>query len=321
MFFEYVAVDKSGAKIEDEEEGENERDVAAKLRAKNLLLIESWAKGTKQKKGLDIQSILWRLNRISLVEKINFARNLAVMIGAGLSLVRSLNAMSEETNNLKFKKVIIDIIENVNKGKSFSESMVPHNKIFGDIFINMIASGEVSGKLEKTLILLSRQMKRDYDLRSRVRGAMIYPVIIITVLIAIGILMLIYVIPTLTSVFSEMKIELPITTRVLIASSSFLLNYYFYVIIGFLGLAALFIRILKTKSGKEIFDKLIIKVPVFGPLIQKFNIARLARTFGSLITSGVSITKALEITSSVLGNVLFRQAIAEASEDIQKGHY
>ena len=319
MFFEYVAVDKSGAKIEGEEEGENERDVAAKLRAKNLLLIESWAKGTKQKKGLDIQSILWRLNRISLVEKINFARNLAVMIGAGLSLVRSLNAMSEETNNLKFKKVIIDIIENVNKGKSFSESMVPHNKIFGDIFINMIASGEVSGKLEKTLILLSRQMKRDYDLRSRVRGAMIYPVIIITVLIAIGILMLIYVIPTLTSVFSEMKIELPITTRVLIASSSFLLNYYFYVIIGFLGLAALFIRILKTKSGKEIFDKLIIKVPVFGPLIQKFNIARLARTFGSLITSGVSITKALEITSSVLGNVLFRQAIAEASEDIQKG--
>ena len=319
MLFEYVAVDKTGAKIEGEEDGENERNLAAKLRAKNLLLIESWAKDSKQKKSFEIQSILWRLGRVSLVEKINFARNLAVMIGAGLSLIRSLDAMAEQTNNLKFKKIIVDIIENVNKGKNFSESMMPHNKIFGDIFINMIASGEVSGKLEKTLILLSRQMKRDYDLRSRVRSAMIYPAIIVMVLLAIGILMLVYVVPTLTSTFAELEIQLPITTRILIASSSFLLTYYLYVVIGFAGFIALFVRIIKTKSGKEIFDKIIIKIPVFGPLIQKFNIARMARTFGSLIISGVSITKALEITSSVLGNVLFRQAIAQASEDIQKG--
>lgn len=319
MLFEYIAVDKTGTKIEGEEEGENERDIAAKLRSKNLLLIESWGKGAKKKKGFDVQSILWRLNRISLVEKINFARNLAVMVGAGLSLTRSLDAMAEQTTNLKFKKVIVDIIENVNKGKNFSESMLPYNKIFGDIFINMVSSGEVSGKLEKTLILLSRQMKRDYDLRSRVRGAMIYPAIILTVLIAIGVLMLIYVIPTLTSVFGELEVELPVTTRVLIASSNLLLNYYIYIAVGFFGFVFLFYRLLKTKKGKELFDRIIIKVPVFGPLIQKFNIARLARTFASLITSGVSITKALEITSSVLGNVLFRQAIAQASEDIQKG--
>lgn len=320
VLFEYSAVNKDGNKTKGEESAEGERELALKLRSQNLLLVESWEKG-RQKNA-------WRFNvpgsfsifgRVSLVEKINFSRNLAVMVGAGLSLTKSLNAMANQTTNSQFKKVISDIIENVTKGKSFADSLTPHKKIFGDIFINMIAAGEISGRLEKTLILLAKQMKRDYDLRSRVRGAMIYPAVVLSVLVIIAILMLTYVVPTLTDVFSELGTELPVTTRMLISSSDFLMHHYLILLVAFIGTVVSFMKLVKTARGKEIFDTIIVRMPIFGPLILKFNLARFSRTFSSLISSGVTITKSLDITSSVIGNVLYRRSIAQASEEIQKG--
>ena len=319
MIYEYVAVDKTGTKNQGAEEADTERELAAFLRSKNLLLIESHVKGSVKKRNVDIMEYLWRFQKVNLIEKINFAKNLSVMIGAGVSLTRALDAMGNQTTNFKFKRVIADVLENITQGKSFSESLKPHSKIFSDIFVNMIGAAEVSGKLEKTLLLLSRQMKRDYDLRSRVRGAMMYPAIILCVLVLIGVLMMAYVVPTLASTFKDLKAELPLSTKILMATSDYLMNYYYIIAPCFAAFIFLFYRVIKTKTGKAIFDRVVLKFPVFGTLIKKFNTARFARTLASLIASGVAITKALEITSGVLGNVLFKAAIAQAAQDIQKG--
>lgn len=179
--------------------------------------------------------------------------------------------------------------------------------------------GETTGKLTLVLKLLARQMKKDYDLRRRVKGAMMYPAIIVSALLAVGTLMMIYVVPTLTQTIKELGVELPFTTRIIILVSDLLLNYALWFLAGAILAAALFWRALKTEKGKELFDRFIVRVPILGPLVKKFNAARFTRTLAYLITSGVPIVRSLEIVSRVLGNTLYRRAIKTASGDIQKG--
>ena len=183
----------------------------------------------------------------------------------------------------------------------------------------MVESGETSGKLEKVLKLLARQMKRDHDLRSRVKGAMMYPAIIITALFGIGALMMIYVVPTLAQTIKELGVPLPITTQIIIFISDMMVNYVLWVLLALIITGVGFFRLIKTKKGKAIFDTLILKLPIFGLLIKKVNVARMTRTLSYLISSGVPIVRSLEITGSILGNTLYREALAEAAVDIQKG--
>jgi type IV pilus assembly protein PilC len=198
--------------------------------------------------------------------------------------------------------------------------MRPHENVFGPLFINMIESGEISGNLEKVLKILARQMARDHELRSRVRGALIYPVIVFGALIAVGVLMMIWVVPTLTQTFTELGIVLPVTTRIIIASSNLLLHYGWYVAGLAILLLAVLLRLLRSPVVRRVTDTLILKVPIFGPLVQRFNSARFARTLASLISSGIPITRSLEVTASVLGNVNFRAAVEAAREAIGRGH-
>ena len=319
LIFEYTAVNKTGTEITGERDAETERDLAEVLRAENLLLVEAHHKGAKKGFDLNIDKYFSFLKRISLIEKVNFSRNLAVMIGAGLSLTKALDALQQQSENVKMKELIGDVLTLVTQGKSFSESLRKYERVFGVLYINMVESGELSGKLEHTLKLLARQMKRDYDLRAKVRGAMIYPVIIFTVLLGIGVLMMVYVVPTITETFTQLKVKLPLSTRIIIGASNALLNYYWAIILVTAGGGYGVYRLVKTPAGKAFFDRAVLHLPAFGSLVKEFNSARLARTLGSLISSGVTITKALEITASVLGNSLFSGAVADAAREIQKG--
>jgi len=281
-------------------------------------------KGTK--KGLaavniriDINGLIARLRPIGLVDKMFFTRNLAVMVGAGLSLTRTLESLAKEAANPKLKKILLEINDSVIKGKPFAESLRLHKEVFGELFINMIEVGETTGKLTLVLKLLASQMKKDHTLRRRVRGAMFYPAIIIITLLIVGSLMMLYVVPTLTQTIKELEVELPLSTKIIIFISDQLVNYFLWVLAGVVIFAAAFWKILKTRQGKTIFDRLILKAPIFGTLIKKFNSARFCRTLSYLITSGVPIVRSLEISSSVLGHTMFRQAIASAATAIQKG--
>lgn len=268
---------------------------------------------------MNLSDITSRLLPISLVEKMFFARNLAVMISAGLSLTRAMEALIQESANPKFKKILLEVNDSVIKGKPFADSLRIHEKVFGNLFINMISAGEASGKLTLVLKLLSNQMKKDYDLRKRVTGAMMYPAIIMTILVVIGTLMMIYVVPSLTAVIKDLGADLPLSTRIIIFTSEIIANYILWVLAAFVLWVFLLWRALKTEIGKKIFDHIVIRLPIFGELVIKFNTARFCRTLAYLITSGVPIVRSLEITGSVLGNSLFQKAIDGAAQDIQKG--
>lgn len=316
--FIYTAAERSGKTVKGEREAKDEKELTQTLKTEGLLVLEA-----KEKKGglfkLDLGNLLRRLKPISLVDKMFFARNLSVMISAGLSFTRALEALSQESTSPKFQKIIADINAAVSKGKSFADSLREHQQVFGDLFINMVEVGDASGKLALILRLLANQMKKDHTLRKRVKGALIYPAMILSVLVIIGVLMMIYVVPTFTETIKELGGELPLSTRVIIGFSDFFLNNKTFLIVGFLTTILAIILIVRTRQFKELFGRLILKFPIFGPLVKKVNTARFCRSLFYLITAGVSIIRSLEITSSVLGNSVYRKAIHEASSEIQIG--
>lgn len=321
LLYTYTAINRTGQTVSGEYEAENEYDLGARLKKEELLLLESGRSGRKSGGSFlgQLSGIFKNFSRVSLVEKMTFARNLAVMIGAGLSMTKGLEALRDQAEHKGFRQIIEKILDGVTQGKSFADGLREFENVFGVLFINMVASGEASGKLENVLKLLARQMKRDHDIRSKVRGAMIYPAIIVSFLVIVGVLMMIYVIPTLTATFTELGIELPLLTRVIIGASNFLINFWWLMLLAVALFIFGFYRALKTAAGKRLFDRVVLRLPIFGSLIQKFNSARMSRTLASLIASGVEITKALHITASVLGNSLFRDAMERAAEEIQKG--
>ncbi|MBI2097181.1 MAG: type II secretion system F family protein [Candidatus Sungbacteria bacterium] len=317
MLYHYTAVDRAGATQKGDREVPDEKALAKALRDEGFLLVSARTRISPLAHIARIASMPF--GGVSLLERIVFARNLAVMIGAGLSMTRALEAQEEQTRSRQFKKIIRGVRESILGGVSFSQSLESHRKIFGDLFIHMVEAGEVSGKLEKSLKLLSRQMKRDYDLRRKVRGAMMYPSIVFMALIAIGVLMLIYVVPTLTQTFKELGIKLPLTTRVIIAASEFATNYIFFALGGLLIVIYLFYLWFRSDSGKRVWGIIFLRLPVFGPLTKKLNIARMTRTLASLISAGLSITRSLEITGRVVGNARFQESLGASVGEIEKG--
>ena len=320
--FVFSAAKQNGEKVTGEREAENAKALAPILRKEGLLLLDARPKDAGRgglRLSLDVGDIVSRMWPVGIVDKMFFTRNLGVMIAAGLSLPRAMDASSEESSNKKFKKIIADINASVVRGKSFAESLRSHERVFGALFINMIEVGEASGKLVLILKLLASQMKKDYTLKKRVRGAMMYPAIILLALVGVGTLMMIYVVPTLTDTILGLGGTLPLTTQIIISMSEFILHYGLWMAIAIVVLAAGVWRLTKTKQGKQVWDRGMLKMPIFGALVRKYNEARFCRTLSYLLTAGVPIVRSLEITSHVLGNVLFADAAAAAGKDIQKG--
>ena len=319
--FEYSAAQQNGAVVKGEKDVENEVVLARMLKQEGLFLLRAKAKGASAGfLHFNVGEIFEAIQSVSIVDRMFFARNLGVMIRAGLPLTRALDALGEETTNPKFRKVIAEVNASVVKGMSFADALRVHPKVFNTLFVNMVEVGETTGKLTLILKLLANQMKKDYDLKKRVRGAMIYPALIVSVLGLVGTFMMLYIIPTLSATIKELGTELPLSTKIVIGVSDFIAAYALWVFAGIAAMAFLFWRVfLKTPWGKELFDRAVLRVPIFGKLIQQYNTARFSRTLSYLSTSGVSIVRALEITSSVLGNVQFRDAVKDAAVEIQKG--
>ena len=303
-------------------EAKNESELARILRQEGFVLISAALEDVKKRKfGLSRVVGGWRsfFAGVGLKEKMFFTRNLQVMIASGLSLPRALKTLSEQTKNKKFKKVLKEIDEEVVRGKSFSEALFHHPDIFSELFQNMIKVGEESGTLDEVLKVLTLQMEREADLMSKIKGALIYPAVIVCAMVGIGILMLIMVVPKLAQTFKELNIELPFTTKLVISLGTFLAEKWFLAILIIFLLLISFRMILKTKGGKRMMDILLLKLPIISSLVKKTNAARTVRTLSSLISAGVPIVRSLDITSGALGNFYFKKAIAEAAEKVKKG--
>lgn len=271
------------------------------------------------KRLIDIFVYLKKIGSISSKEKQFFVQNLQVMVRSGLPLDKSLKTLAEQTKNQQFKKIITDLYQNTEKGISFKDSLSKYKSTFGELFVNMVEAGEISGRLDEVLAQIYLQIKKSNELRSRIRSAMTYPVIVVIAMVLIGIGMLIFVIPKITSLFDQMNAKLPFATRLLINISKFVVNNGILTALATIAVITVFALILRSKKGKYIFHGIVLKLPVFGPIIQEINLAKFARTLSSLIKTDIPIIKTFEVTSQVLGNKHYQQALIDAAKKLKKG--
>ncbi|MCK5416059.1 type II secretion system F family protein [Candidatus Parcubacteria bacterium] len=262
---------------------------------------------------------LAKLSRVPLKEKLFFVQHLGLMLKSGISLSIALKTLAKQTENKRFQIVLMDIGTKVEKGTEFSNSLKPYDKIFGELFINMIEAGEISGKLESVLKELFIQMKKENTLVSKVKGALTYPAVIIFAMLGIGTFMLLVIIPKITEVFTEMSIELPLPTKILIGTSEAIRNNGLITIVVVAIFIITVVKILSTRKGKFIFQSILLKTPIISPIVKKINLARFSRTISSLLKTDIMIIKTFEITANVLGNLHYRQALQEMADEIRKG--
>jgi type IV pilus assembly protein PilC len=260
-----------------------------------------------------------KLLGVPLKEKLFFLQHLSVMLKAGISLSASLKTLSAQTENKHFKTILLDISSKVEKGVSFTESLREHERIFGELFINMVEAGELSGKLEQVLERLFIQTKKSYELRSKVKGALTYPLVILIAMLGIGSFMMFFIIPKITAMFKEFNAKLPLPTRILIGISEAVVNNGVLSAVIFLISIGVIVQVLRTRRGKSIFQTILLKTPIISGIIKKINIAQFARTISSLLKTDIMIIKTFQITGNTMGNLLYRKALMDMSDRIKKG--
>ncbi len=268
---------------------------------------------------------IWQISidffeRVTIKDLVIFARQLAVMEGAAVPLVQSLRTLAKQTVNKKLQKVVLTVADDVEAGSRLSLALGRHPDVFSDFYVNMVRSGETTGRLDEVLTYLADQQEKDYDLVNKIRGAMMYPAFILVGMIGVGIVMMIFVIPKLTNVLSESGGKLPLATRILISTSSFLANYWWFLLI--LAVAAgLGLRMwIKTPKGRRLWDKIKIQIPIFGFLFQRIYLVRTSRSLTTLLAGGVDLVPALEVSADVVGNSFYKDLILQTKKEVEDGN-
>lgn len=313
----YTARTVEGKLKKDRTRAKNERALADYLRNKGLILTS--AKELKKGGKFSLKNILNSLSRVSSVNKIFFTQNLSVMVKTGFSLGMALDTLAKQAANKKLKRVIEEVKRDVESGISFSNSLAKHPKIFSELFVNMVAAGEASGKLDDVLRYLTTQMRKDHALMAKVKSAMMYPSLVVFAMVSIGIVMMVTIIPQLSAIYQDSDLELPLPTRMLIALSNLLVHQGIWVILVLIILVILFLRIKKTKKGKYYLHLVLLKLPILSKILKKINLARFTRTLSSLLKTDIPIVQTFQIISKTLGNVHYKQAMLETSEMVKKG--
>lgn len=311
----YVAKSYDGETKTGNLEALDEKQLAQSLKKDGLVLIKTVLKSEKK----SWFNISIGGHRVSLTDKIMITKNLGVMFAAGLSLVKSFDILASQARSKDLKAALIDIKNRVSKGENFSDTLSSYPNIFSDLFINMIKVGEESGTLDEVFQVLSLQLQKEHELKSKIRNAMVYPLIIVMVMIAVGIVIVTFVLPNLSVFFNSLTVEIPIYTKIVLAVGDFLSKNWYLMILAPVLLAGSIYLILKTKNGKEAADSLFIRMPIISPIVKKNNSAILIRSLSSLVAASVPLITSLEITAKTMGNHYYKEALLEAGVRVKKG--
>ncbi len=314
--FDYKARDREGASVVGAVEAPTENVAIDVLKEKDLIVLSL----AERRKTTMFQSSLSFLNRVKVRDVVIFARQLAVMISATVPIVQALRILTRQTDNVTFKIIISEIADEVDGGAKLSSSLARYPQVFSDFFIHMIRSGETTGKLDETLNYLADQQEKDYDLQSKIKGALIYPVFIIGGITVVGVIMMVFVVPKLTAVIIESGAELPFTTKVLIAASSFLANQWWLLLIILIGLFVGYRFYRRTETGHFQIDRIKLRFPIFGEIFKKIYITRFSRGLSTLLQSGIPLTRSLEIVSDIVGNRVYRDLTQKTIKEIEDGN-
>src|SRR5438445_12093714 len=308
----YVARDTgSGREIRSSVEASTEQAAIAALLNRNMLVVSIQEKvGKKGKTGG---------GKVALADLVVFTRQLATMIDAGLAMVQSLQALADQTTNKVMRDVIRDVCTRVEGGDSFSEALQKHPKVFNRLYVCMVGAGEKGGLLAEILARLATYLENTARLRKKVKSAMMYPTVVTVVAIVITIFLMIKVVPVFGDIFKGFNAKLPTPTLFLITVSEFLQRTIIYLLPAAAALVYGWFAYIKTKQGREFWDRTRIKLPIFGVIAHKICLARFSRTLASLIRSGVPILEVLNIVANTCGNVVMEKAIRVAATDIERG--
>ncbi|OGI25740.1 MAG: hypothetical protein A3J76_00115 [Candidatus Moranbacteria bacterium RBG_13_45_13] len=312
--FTYIAKSSKGEVKSGELEGKDKRSVVESLRSEGFFVTTITEKEKKKEKELKLPMF----TGVSLKDKMMFAMHLGIMLSSGLSLPKALEVIANQTKNRKFKRVLDDLGKDVKMGSSLADSLARH-PVFDELSVNMIRVGELGGNIEEVLGLLANQLEKEHTLLSRVRGAMYYPTVIVMVMIVVGIAMMMYVVPKLTSIFADIQTTLPFSTRMVITVSDYMANHQWVVLSGVAILIVVFILFFKSSMGKKFSSFVFFRVPIIRNIVIKMNNARFARIYSSLTKSGVSVVESLRIISRTLTNSAYQKAFREIGEGVEKG--
>ena len=293
----------------------NSRDYAEEiLKEKGFSIVSILESSAVQKINLSL------FNKVKSKEIVIFSRQFSVLISANVAMVQALKILVDQTNNLNLKMIISEIADEVDAGSPLSEALSKRPKVFSNFYVSVVRSGETSGKLDEVLSYLADEMEKDYDMTSKIKGAMIYPVFVFCSLGIVGVVMMIFVVPKLTSILTESGTELPLATRMLIGTSGFMANYWWFliIIIGGLFFAARFY--ISRPGGRRQFDLIKLKLPIFGHLFQLIYLVRFTRTMNTLIAGGVTISHSLKVASEVVSNKIYQELIDETIKEVEDGN-
>jgi len=313
---EYIwrGVNRKGKKKKGEMEADSENFVRLTLRRQGI-------EPTKIKpKPKDLfENVKFLQPKVTEKDIVVMTRQFATMIDAGLPLVQCLEILFSQQDNKTFKRILKNIKEDVEEGSTFADALKQHPDVFDDLFVNLVAAGEIGGILDIILNRLAAYIEKAAKLKKKVKGAMTYPIVVMVIAVLVVAVILIFVIPVFQSMFADFGKALPVPTQMVVKMSKFLKSYILYIVVGFVLLIFAFRRFYRTDKGRALVDKLVLKVPVFGMLLRKVAVAKFTRTLGTMISSGVPILDSLDIVAATAGNMTIEEAIRETRQSISEG--
>lgn len=313
--FKYSARDTSGKIVSGDMEAKDAGAVTDILHDRGLIIVS-----IKEAFGLDLERLAEiNIGGVPMKDKVIFMRQMATMVGAGLPLTRALEIMVQQATNPMFKRVQKEVLVAVQSGKSFADSFREQSDVFDEITLNLIEAGEESGNLETILERLATELEESKNLGDKLRSAMIYPIIILVIIIAVMVLMMLVLVPSMAEIYGDFGAQLPLVTRILMSMSDFFLKFWWAILVVIAVVVIGVKYYLDTKKGKRNFDKLVLKIPAIGTIITKIQLSQFTRLLALLLSSGLSIIKALELTAQSLKNEMFRDTIMSAKEEVEKG--
>ncbi len=314
MEFRYRAKDKNGSLREGVVIAEDQEHAEGLIRENDLTIISL---------AIVEQSIfdkIWPFGKtVPAKEMVLFSRQLSTLIGAKVTILQSLRILLDQVTNSRLKTVIGELINSIESGNSLSLSLARYPHLFGNVYVSVVRTGEISGTLDNSLNYLADQMEKDYDLNSKVKRAMTYPAFILIALIVIGSLMFLFVLPKLTEILEEQGGQLPFITRMLISFTGFFRGYWWSLLIGAVALFFGFRYYINTNTGRYQWDRFKIIVPIFGPIFRQIYLARFSRNLSTLVVSGIPIIKSLQVVSGLVNNVIYKDIILEAAQRLSAG--
>jgi type IV pilus assembly protein PilC len=312
-FYKYKVRDSKGGTKSGLVEAKSKSDAAGILRRKGDFVL-SLTESSQTK--IPFSGFF---NKISSSKITDFTRQLSTMIDAGLNLTKSLQILASQTKSEAMNKLLEDILADVEGGARFTDALEKKSKYFSKTYTALIRSGEASGTLDKVLNRLADNLEKQREFKNKVKGAMIYPVIVMAGMGIVMFIMMAFVVPKLTDLYSEFEIDLPMATQVLITIANIFANYWLLILIGVIGVIAAFIKWKSSGSGKRIWDRILISIPLFGELQKEVSLIEAARTLGVLIGAGLPITEALAIVSDATTNSVYKKGIEDARRAVEKG--